>query len=182
MIVALTGLTGSGKTTVADFFKDKGFQYFRFGQVTIDNLTKKGLPINEANERAEREAIRNQYGMGGFAKLAVPILEKMLKSGPVLADNMMSFEEYTLLKDYFKDQIQVVSVQASPETRTRRIATRTVRPYTPEETRSRDLHEIEVLHKGGTIAMADITVINEGSVEELNEQLKQIYSKLGVEE
>jgi len=40
-----------------------------------------------------------------------------------------------------------------------------------EELASRDRSEIENINKGGPIAMADITLVNEGSVEDLERQV-----------
>jgi dephospho-CoA kinase len=39
---------------------------------------------------------------------------------------------------------------------------------------SRDRAEIEKLNKGGPIAMADITLVNEGSLEELLQQVERV--------
>jgi len=44
---------------------------------------------------------------------------------------------------------------------------------TNDESLSRDISEIEKLDKGGPIAFADFTVMNDGSLEELNQQLNK---------
>ena len=46
-IVCITGLCGSGKSTVSDFFVSKGYQYIRFGQIVMDEMKKRKLPLNE---------------------------------------------------------------------------------------------------------------------------------------
>jgi dephospho-CoA kinase len=47
-----------------------------------------------------------------------------------------------------------------------------------EEAASRDRAEIEKLNKGGPIVMADFTIINESSLENLSKETERIISKL----
>ena len=67
--VALVGMCGSGKSVLTEFFTQLGWEKVYFGGVTVAQLKKQGLEINEANERAMREGLRKQYGMGAFAFL-----------------------------------------------------------------------------------------------------------------
>ena len=71
-IFFIVGMTGSGKSEVSDELVKRGFGYLRFGQITIDKLKEKGLEINEVNEKAMREGLRKEYGMGAFATLNIP--------------------------------------------------------------------------------------------------------------
>ena len=52
------------------------------------------------------------------------------------------------------------------------------RPLTLEEAISRDKEEIENTNKGGPIAMADFTIINESSLENLRKEARRIISGL----
>ena len=54
-IIAVTGLPGSGKSTVVDYLVQKGFHRVYFGQVTLDELKNRGLEVNEQNEKEVRE-------------------------------------------------------------------------------------------------------------------------------
>jgi dephospho-CoA kinase len=47
-----------------------------------------------------------------------------------------------------------------------------------EEARSRDWKEIEDIKKGGHIAMADFTIANESSLEDLEREAREIISRL----
>jgi dephospho-CoA kinase len=47
-----------------------------------------------------------------------------------------------------------------------------------EEAASRDRAEVENINKGGPIAMADFTIINESSLENLRQEAKRIISEL----
>jgi dephospho-CoA kinase len=52
------------------------------------------------------------------------------------------------------------------------------RPLPEEECIARDKAEIENLEKGGPIAMADYTIINEGTKKEFELQLEQVLKKI----
>ena len=52
------------------------------------------------------------------------------------------------------------------------------RSLTSEEAASRDRAEIENINKGGPIAVADFTVINESSLQVLEEAVRKVISGL----
>ena len=183
-VVCITGLCGAGKSVLSDYFLEHGYKYLRFGQITIDEVVKRGLPVNEANERFVREDLRKQYGMAAFATLNLPKVEEMLVTSNVIADGLYSFEEYKVLKEKFGENLAVIAVFASPSLRYERLGNRKVvagdtnvrnRPLTVEEGRSRDLAEIENLNKGGTIAMADYTILNTKGLDFLQAQVKEVF-------
>ena len=58
------------------------------------------------------------------------------------------------------------------------MAGRVNRGLTLEEATNRDRAEIENINKGGPIAMADFTVINEASLTELKKEVKGVIAKL----
>ena len=45
-VVAIVGLAGTGKTEVARVFEEKGFVRVRFGQVTDDEIQRRGLQLS----------------------------------------------------------------------------------------------------------------------------------------
>ena len=179
-IVAIVGMPGAGKSEVANSFREKGFEYIRFGQIVIDEVAKRGLPIEEDYERQIREEFRERYGMAAMAVLSIPKIEAALKRGKnVLIDGLYSWEELLVLRKSFPE-LKVLAVYASPEKRYKRLSKRKTRPLSEEEAEARDKAEIENLNKGGPIAMADYTVSNEGSKKELTEQVEKVLRKLKI--
>ena len=172
------GMTGAGKSEVSTVFEENGFIRIRFGDVTDKEIEKRGLELNEENERYIREFLRKGYGMAAYAKLSVPRIDHLLESADVILDGLYSWEEYTLLKDRYGHRFTVVAVWASPETRYQRLTKRQVRPLTIEEAISRDVAEIENINKGGPIAMANFTIINESSIENLERDTKRVINGL----
>jgi dephospho-CoA kinase len=177
-VVAIVGMAGAGKSEVARMFEDQGFKKVRFGDITDRELENRGLEPNEENERYIRQQLRKEHGMVAYAKLNLPRIDSSLKSWNVVVDGLYSWEEYILLKGYYGGQFTTVAVWSSAATRHGRLAHRTERPLTLEEAASRDKSEIENINKGGPIAMADFTIVNEASLEELKRETERVLSAL----
>lgn len=188
-LVCLVGMCGAGKSEVADYLMLKGnFQYVRFGQITMDKIKEMGKEPSEKLEREVREKIRADHGMAGFAILNMPKIDEMLKTGDVIGDGLYSWEEYLELKKKYGSSLVVVAVYTAPKIRYERLKDRArrhiddlavkYRNFTQKESASRDVAEIENLHKAGPIAMADYTVINNGLLAEAYNQLDEVWSDI----
>ena len=177
-VVSIVGMAGAGKSELARVFEKHGFKKVRFGDVTEEEIKNRGLDLNEENERAVREQLRKEHGMAAYAKLNLARIDSLLKSADVVVDGLYSWEEYTLLKERYGEKLSTVAVWASPATRYERLANRAIRPLTLERAASRDRAEIENINKGGPIAMADCTIINESSLEELERETYLAISAL----
>lgn len=171
--VAVVGMCGSGKSVLCSYFTDMGWSSVYFGGVAVSQLKKNGTPVNEANERAIRESLRRELGMGAFALiLKDEILEKLQRSNVVL-DGLYSWSEYVILKELLGDNLVVLAVVTNSGIRKQRLSSRTVRPLTAEMVDSRDVAEIENSEKGGPIAKADYYVLNNGTEAQLKAQFQQ---------
>lgn len=177
-LVALVGMPGSGKSIAARFFQEKHIPILRFGDQTDIGLRQAGLSLTEKNERWYRENIRKELGMGAMAiKIYPRIMAEQKKSDVIVLDGLYSWEEYEYLKEKFPNLL-LLHIYAPPHIRHVRLSQRDDRPLTIEEAVSRDKAEIENLHKGGPIAIADCVIINTGSSKEFEEKLEEFYSTL----
>jgi len=185
-IVFIVGMAGAGKSIVSDELVANGFAFVRFGQLTLDKVKEQGLEPTEENEKRIREGLRKEHGMAAYALLNIPKFDELLKSSNVVGDGLYSWSEYKVLKEKYKEAMHVVAVYAPPELRYKRLSQRKVendpnmrfRPFTVEEGKARDRAEIENVEKGGPIAMADFTIVNTGTIEELKERVKNILSQI----
>lgn len=189
-VVAIVGMCGAGKSIVSDRFVDAGYQYLRFGQITLDEVKRRGIFENTAAAEKEiREGFRKEHGMGAFAILNIPKIEELLKKGPVIADGLYSWDEYKILKDKYGERLTVLAVYAPPEVRYERLEKRTApeggdphlryRSFTREQAQARDYAEIENSDKGGPIAMADVTILNTETIDSLNQKTNDLIKQLG---
>lgn len=159
--LALVGMPGAGKTVCAKHVEARGFYQFRFGQIVVDEVVRRGQPITPENERVVREEFRAQDGMAAIAKRALPYLKTALTTRPtIIIDGLYSFSEYKLLRAEL-DELIVVAIFCPRALRYQRLTTRPERPLTIEQAQQRDYQEIEKLEKGGPIALADYTLIND---------------------
>jgi dephospho-CoA kinase len=175
-VVSIVGMAGAGKSEVARLCQENGFTRIRFGDVTDQEIVKRGLKLNEKNERYVRELLRQEQGMAAYAKLNLPRIDSALKDQDVVIDGLYSWEEYVFLSEYYGKNFCVVAVGASPGTRYARLTGRRDRRLTVEEAASRDKAEIENSNKGGPIAMADFIIINESSLEDVKKDVRKIIN------
>ena len=180
-IVAVVGMPGCGKSEAVKCFEEAGFFRVYFGDIVFDRMKEEGLKINEKNEQMTREKMREKGGMGMMAELSLPKIEEKLEKGNVVVESMYSWEEYLILKEKYGENFFVVAVYASPKTRYARLSKRNIRPLTPEEARSRDYTQIANIHTGGPIAIADFTVVNESSLEDLRKETKAFIKTITTE-
>lgn len=187
-VVCIVGMTGSGKSLASDYLVKKGFMFFRFGQITLDEVKRRGLAPTEENERPIREGFRKEHGMAAFAILNFPKCDELRKKGHVIGDGMYSWSEYKEFERKYGDDFVCIAVVAPPKTRYARLAGRKYdaakdkdmrhREASYEQARSRDFAEIEKIEKGGPIAMAHYTIINETSSEHLYRELDRIFREI----
>lgn len=172
-VIAIVGMAGSGKTEAASYFSGKGIPVIRFGSVIIDGLQKENMDINAENEQNYREKIRKEHGMSGVAKKLLPAINDILKTNDkIILDGLYSWEEYLYLQKEIPSLV-ILCIYARPSVRHRRLKDRKERQFTVEEARTRDIAEIENLHKGGPIAFADYLIKNETTKEDLHLELEK---------
>jgi dephospho-CoA kinase len=177
--LALVGMPGSGKTLCAKHLEERGYYQFRFGAIVTDEVRQRGQQITPENERVVREEFRRKEGMDVMAKRALPYLREALKSQPVVViDGLYSFSEYKTLHEEFEGGLIIVAIVSARDKRYLRLSQRPERPLTPKEAHARDTQEIENLEKGGPIALADYTLLNDGTPKELLEKLDTLLEEL----
>jgi dephospho-CoA kinase len=177
-VIAIVGMAGSGKSEVSRVLENHGYTRVRFGDITDIEIQKLDMELCEASERHCRELLRKEYGMAAYAILNQPRIDSALQNSNVVADGLYSWEEYLSFKAYYGRQFYVIAVYSSPQTRYNRLSRRSHRPLTNLEAGSRDKSEIENLNKGGPIAMADFTILNELGLPDLRQQTESILAKL----
>lgn len=181
-VVSIVGMSGAGKSEVSRVFERSGFARIRFGDLTDEEMKRRGLEPNEESERRVRELLRKEQGMAAYAKLNLPKIEQALNpsqgEGRVVIDGLYSWEEYIYLKERYGKDLYLVAVWSSPRTRYARLGKRASRRLTLDEAMGRDRTEIENTNKGGPIAMADFTIVNESKIEDLRKEAKKIIAAI----
>lgn len=179
-IVAFVGLAGSGKSTAVEYFTEKGYPKVYFGGVILQAMEDAGIERTADHEQKFREEIREKNGKDFVANEIVKQIEHLADSGQhhIIADGLYTWTEFQVLKKAFPGELNLVAIVTPRHLRYHRLSERAIRPFTATEAHERDIAEIEHLEKGGPIAIADHYVINDGSVEELEEKLAILIESL----
>ena len=75
----------------------------------------------------------------------------------------------------------MVNIFAEPPIRYERLAKRAIRRLSHQETRDRDIDELEKLNKGGPIAIADYTIENSSDdISDLHTKIDSLLSRLKI--
>lgn len=179
LVIAVVGLTGSGKTDAVARFVSHGFTRFAYSDAIYEELDRLGLERNEKNERIIREDLRKEFGMGVAAIRIMPrVGNAVARRENVVIESLYSWSEYKITKERFGNQFHVLAIYAPPAIRYQRLALRPVRPLDYVSAQSRDYTEIENIEKGGPIAMADWTIQNIGSRENFLEMVDELIDNI----
>ena len=181
-VVTLVGMPGAGKSACVEYVEQKGWPSVYFGGITVDEVKARGLEVNETNEKMVREELRATEGLGVMAQRIIAKIDALVAEGhkTVVADGLYSWTEYKIFKEKYGNDAVIIAIAAPRHLRHERLANRPVRPLTDEEVSSREYAEIENLEKGGPIANADYTIVNDGNVDDMMSHLDAILQDAGI--
>ncbi len=177
-LIAVVGMSGSGKSIATDYLEQKGFTKIYFGGVVLDELKKANMEITPDNEKYMREKLRKDYGMAAMAVVLLPKIKESYSKNDTVLDGLYSWDEYLVLKKEFGDDLKMIAVVNDKKIRYDRVSRREIRPFNNEEIVKRDTSEIENLAKGGSIAYADYFIFNNGTIEEYTNRLETILQDI----
>ena len=182
-ILALVGMSGSGKSVAVSHLTDLGFPKVYFGGMIYKEMERRGIlrtPDGES-EKKFREMIRETEGKDWVVRQVIEEVNRLIEAGQrrIVLDGVYSWTEYVTLKKAFPGEMIFVAIVLPKKLRYKRVAERPERPFNREEIMERDRSEIENLEKGGPIAAADYYVLNKGTIEESNKDLDEILEEVG---
>lgn len=175
-LLLITGMAGSGKTTVSNMLIEKGYRIFKMGDVIRNELRMRNLPSTIENLGKMAEDIRKHGGDAAVAKKCIPLIigEPNKK---VALDGIRSLDEVYTFEEAF--EIVLVAVHTSPETRFKRLKNRG-RSDDPEDMKSfrvRDHRELG-FGLGDAIALSNFVIVNENGFDDLEIGLIKLLKRL----
>lgn len=180
-ILAVVGMSGSGKSVAVEFLTQKGYPKVYFGGMILKEMERRGIADTPENEKKFREEIREKEGKDWVVKQVVDEVRRLIAAGQrrIVLDGLYSWTEYQVLRQAFPGEMIVMAIVLPRKLRYKRVAERQDRPFNHQEIVERDRTEIENLEKGGPIAIADYYVLNDGSVQKLHTSIDSILAEIG---
>ncbi len=180
-LIAIVGMSGSGKSVATTYLEDQGYKKIYFGGVIYDKMKEEGIDITPDSQKEFRENLRKEHGMGVVAKLLLPDIANAYAKGNTVLDGLYSWDEYLILKEKFSD-LKLVCICTDKKIRYNRVESRPDRPFNHEDIIKRDVAEIENSAKGGPIAFADYYILNNGDLNSFYKRLEEILGNIDSEE
>lgn len=181
-ILALVGMSGSGKSVAVDYLTDKGYPKVYFGGMIYKEMEKRGIPRSDDGETEKkfREEIRATEGKDWVVRQVIAETKDLISAGQkrIILDGVYSWTEYKTLRHEFPTCLTFIAIVVDKKLRYERVAKRPDRPFDTAAIRERDRSEIENLEKGGPIAAADYYILNNGPKEEIYIRLDEILKEI----
>lgn len=183
-LIAIVGMSGSGKSIATDYLEEKGWTKLYFGGITYKLMKEAGIERTEdgKSEKEFREKLRQEHGPECYAKFLEEDIRKALEEHDVVLDGLYSWYEYLYLIERFPN-LKLICIVVDKNIRYERVGKRVDRPFNRQDIEYRDLSEIENLAKGGPIAYADYYLLNNDDIDcyinRLHEILKEMENQEG---
>lgn len=178
MIIGIVGSIASGKDTVADYLKAKGFKAISLSDILRKVMLEKGLETTTANMTEFGNNLRNEKGHGFLAEEAAKQIEP---DENVIVTSIRQVGEIEFLQT--QSDFVLVKLDAPIKMRFTRLVKR---GREGDIKNMAELEEIEAKQADGTgggmnmnkcFAMADKEIINDGTFEELNAKIDKLISE-----
>ena len=181
-ILAVVGMSGSGKSVVVDYLTAKGYPKVYFGGMVYKEMEKRGVERTEdgESEKKFREMIRETEGKDWVVRQVISEVRDLIGAGQkrIILDGVYSWTEYKTLKHEFPGCLTFLAIVVDKKLRYERVAKRPERAFDFNAIRERDRSEIENLEKGGPIVAADYYVLNNGTIEEMQEAVEVVLKEI----
>jgi dephospho-CoA kinase len=159
LIVCLTGMPGAGKSSVASFLKEKGFEVVTMGDVVREEAKRQGLEPTDINLGKMMLKLRQDLGPGAVGHIVLQKLARDGSSSNVVIDGIRSIAEVEVLKKV--GHVRLLAIHASQNTRFKHLKERgrADAPSNGNEFAGRDKRELSV-GVSEAIALANEVISN----------------------
>ena len=177
-MLILTGLPGSGKTFVSNYFAQKGIPLVRMGDVTREELTKRKIADTPENEDSMRRELREKYGSFVFAqRVVIKVFEYLKSSELTFIEGMRSFDEAIFFKRELPN-VHIIFLKADTHIRYARLKNRKNRRFSEKQAKDRDTYEGVTLGLNTIEKESDFVITNNESNKELQKKLNSIFNTI----
>jgi dCMP deaminase len=180
MIIGLTGKNGSGKTEVSEYLKSRGFSYHSLSDAIREEISKNGREVTRDILIRTGNELRARYGPGILAERISAYLDK---DHNYVVDSIRNPYEIEVLKR--RKDFTLLALDADPKirfersrNRGREAAAQTFEQFAQEEARELSSDNPANQQLLATLSAADVTVTNNGTLEDLHRKLDDLLPPL----
>lgn len=175
-VVVLTGMPGSGKEEFVQVARSLGYDVVRMGDVVREEAARRSVPTNDKGIGGFASSERQEHGYDIWAKRCLP----HVRAERTIIDGSRGMDELEVFRKAFGDHVKLVALHTSPTPRFERLGSRdrADAPRTWEEFLERDRRELS-WGLGSLIALADVMLVNESSLDEFKASARRVLEDLG---
>ncbi|MCS7140398.1 MAG: AAA family ATPase [Candidatus Nezhaarchaeota archaeon] len=175
-LICLTGMPGAGKTVVAEVARELGLRVYSMGNVVREEVLKEKGHISWEEVKKAMFELRRREGPRAIAKRVVKVMMED-EWDVAIIEGVRSLEEIEEFKTV--GNVIILAIHSSPLDRYIRLRRRNREddPKSLEEMRDRDFKELS-LGLGNVIALADLMMVNDGTLEDFKEKAKKVLLSL----
>ncbi len=180
LIVCLTGMPGSGKSTVAEFLKEYGFTLVTMGDIIREEAKRSQIELTDTNLGKLMMKMRSDGGPGAIAyliKREIERIEMRFGTNNFVVDGIRSLSEVEVLKTV--GSVKLLSIHASSRIRFEHLKKRGRDdvPLTAQDFDIRDKREVSV-GISEAIALSDEVLSNNSlTMKELKKKSMEIVQR-----
>jgi dephospho-CoA kinase len=180
-IIGITGTLGAGKGTLVEYLVTKrGFSHYSVRNFLLDEIRHKGMPENRDSMFALANELRAAHGPSYVTDQLYE--QARVSGGDAVIESIRTTGEVVSLKS--RGNFLLVAVDAAPQIRYERIVLRNSETdkvsfeiFLENEQRESVSSDPGVQNLRACIALADVVLYNNGTIEELYEQFEKILDK-----
>ena len=177
--IAFTGLPGSGKSEAVAVVRTLGVPVVTMGDEVRAEIQRRGLALTDENLGQVATEMRQECGRDIWARRTLARIGQQ-QTNRVVIDGIRNIEEVEVFHQNI-DTFILVAIHASPQSRYQRLMHRgrSDDALSEQAFRRRDERELG-WGLGIVIAMADVVIVNEGSLLEFQQKARNILHEMGV--
>ena len=180
-ILVFTGMPFSGKSVAVQLAKDCKIPVVRMGDMIWEEVKNQGLELNDKNVGMISNQMRKEHGMDIWARRTLEKMKSIDKKDIIIIDGVRNNEEIETFKQELNGDFVVVAIKASTDTRYQRAMNRGRQDDSKDEQQIKERDQREIgwgLNK--VIDAADITIENEGNVDDFKEKISTLLNKFSL--
>lgn len=184
IIIGITGTLGAGKGTIVEYLtRHKGFSHFSVRAYLTEEIIRRKMVVNRDSMVVVANELRANHGPDYI--VGQLYMQAQADGNHCIIESIRTPGEIDLLRS--KGSFYLIAVDASPETRYERITARasetdhiSFETFLANEKREMDATDPNKQNLRKCIERADYSIINNGSVTELQREVDNILQELKI--